>query len=137
MISFRNIYKFCSDDITQIENFKEALNDRTQVWDCHHRLETELSKTPDELRELGLYENRPASELIFLTHSEHSRIHSKCKYSGFNGPKSDKKRLRGFCKPGNNYGYKRKAKWLKPNGEVVYMCVGIVHRFHKDWVEQL
>lgn len=133
MIS-RTIYAFCNEDITKIENFNEAINDRTQVWECHHRLETELGKTADELRELGLYDNRPASELIFLTKSEHSHLHSGCKHSGWNGPKADKF-LRGFCKPGNNCGFKRVAKWKTPTGEIVYMNVGTAHRYHKDWVE--
>lgn len=31
--------------------------------------------SPKKLRELGLYENRPASELIFLTKAEHNRLH--------------------------------------------------------------
>lgn len=72
------IYKYCSDDITKIENFNEAINDRTQTWVIHHRLEIQGDNvcTQQDLKDRGLYYNRPASELIFLTCSEHSRLHS-------------------------------------------------------------
>ena len=74
----KRIYKFCNDDITQIENYFQAMNDTTQIWDCHHRLETDLNLTKQELIDRKLYYSRPASELIFLTHSEHSKLHGKC-----------------------------------------------------------
>ena len=57
---------YCCEDISLIENYEQALNDQTQVWDCHHRLEIELGLSAAELIKQGLYWNRPASELIFL-----------------------------------------------------------------------
>lgn len=43
-------------------------------WHCHHRLEDEgFSK--EQLIQAGMYWNRPAKELILLTHKEHSRLH--------------------------------------------------------------
>ena len=75
MIS-RRIYEFCNDDITKIENYEQAMNDTTQTWHCHHRLETDLNLSIQELKDRGLYFNRPASELIFLTHSEHTSLHN-------------------------------------------------------------
>lgn len=67
-----------------IENYDKAIADTTQTWDCHHRLETHNSDgerrsvdlTAAELMALGTYHDRPPEELIFLTHSEHTRLHS-------------------------------------------------------------
>lgn len=78
--------KVCKD-YTKIENYELAINDETQTWDCHHRLETHFSDgTPrpinarlsmDELVTLGVYWNRLPEELIFMTHKDHLRLHRK------------------------------------------------------------
>ena len=71
--------KYCKD-YQGIENYEKAKKDDFVGWHCHHRLETH---TPDgkrrdadigykELKALGLYYNRPAEELIFLTTREHN-----------------------------------------------------------------
>lgn len=81
--SLFTIYKLCKDNITEIEGFYEAVSDRSESYDCHHRLETHdefgnLRNTlisSVELIEQDLYYNRPASELIFLRKSEHSALH--------------------------------------------------------------
>ena len=80
----KEIKRFCKD-YTKIENYNKAVADITQVWDCHHRLEThnsdgkrrlvDLSK--EELIALDIYYNRPAEELIFLTRSEHTSLHTE------------------------------------------------------------
>ena len=73
-----NFKRYCKN-YQDIENFEKALKDNFKGWECHHRLETH---TPDgkrrgedishkELIALGMYYNRPASELIFLPRSEH------------------------------------------------------------------
>lgn len=82
MINIKNVNRFCNGDITQIENYEKAINDKTQTWDCHHRKETDEGLSAKQLKELGLLFDRPASELIFLTRSEHSSLH----YSGENNP---------------------------------------------------
>lgn len=69
------VFKYCKGDISLIENYKEAVNSK-EKWDCHHRLEIEINKTKQELIDMNLYYNRPASELIFLTHSDHAKLHS-------------------------------------------------------------
>lgn len=74
MINIRNVQKYCCDDISLIENYTIALNS-TERYDCHHRLETELNMSRDELIIKNLYLNRPASELIFLSQSQHAKIH--------------------------------------------------------------
>lgn len=76
------IVKLCKD-FTKIENYENAVNDTTRIWDCHHRLETHNSDgerrivdlTASELKALNMYFNRPADELIFLTKAEHSTLH--------------------------------------------------------------
>ena len=80
MIS-NDVYKYCGDDVSLIENYDEAIADSTQTWHCHHRAEILPCGdfTPEELKKFDLYFNRPASELIFLLKKEHFRIHSKQK----------------------------------------------------------
>ena len=68
-----------------IENYDKAIADTTQMWDCHHRLETHNSDgerrlvdlLPEELIALNIYYNRPPEELIFLKRSEHNYLHHK------------------------------------------------------------
>lgn len=68
---------YCREDICLIENYELAVNDHTQVWHCHHRKETDEGLSRTQLIEMGLYYNRPASELIFLTEFEHHSLHMK------------------------------------------------------------
>lgn len=72
------IYKYCCDDISLIENYYKAINDTTQTWECHHRLETILNVGTQYLIENNLYWKRPANELILLTNHEHNSIHKRC-----------------------------------------------------------
>ena len=80
MINKNLAIKYCKNDISLIENYDKAIADTTQVWHCHHRRETVMSRK--DLIEIGEYYNRPAIELIFLTKSEHNRLHK----SGENHP---------------------------------------------------
>ena len=73
---------YCSD-VENVENFEKAKADNFKGWHCHHRLETHTSDgerrlvdiSAAELQALGMYYNRPAEELIFLTRSEHSSLY--------------------------------------------------------------
>lgn len=80
MISENCAKRLCKDDISRIENYDKAVSDTTQIWDCHHRLELtldgEFAHTRKELIQLGVYYRRPYFELIFLTRSEHRRLHT-------------------------------------------------------------
>lgn len=76
MIHNKNVRRFCSEPLTMIENYKEAVNDTEQSWHCHHRKETDEGLSRKELIEMGLYYHRPASELIFLSSSEHRKLHA-------------------------------------------------------------
>lgn len=70
----KNVQIFCCEDISLVENYEKAVNG-PEMWDCHHKLETDLGLSKNELKEQGKYFNVPASELIFLTHSEHQILH--------------------------------------------------------------
>ena len=81
MISEEQVIRYCCEDLPKIENYGQAMNDETQVWHCHHRAEIlpcgNFSR--DALKKFGLYYNRPAAELVFLTKFEHLRLHHKGK----------------------------------------------------------
>ena len=85
MIDSYRASKYCCEDISQIENYDKAIADTTQTWQIHHRDEIRtlpsgmvVYRTQQELIENGRYYNCPANELIFLTKSEHIKLH--CKY---------------------------------------------------------
>lgn len=93
MISESKAKRFCKDDLSKIENYDKAISDTTQTWDLHHRLELtidgEFAMTVAQLKMHDMYYNRPYYELIFLTPSEHRRMHMKCKI-GENHPRYGK-----------------------------------------------
>lgn len=78
-IRLSSIGLYCEGDFTKIENFREAMDDASQVWAIHHRKETDENLSKNKLIELGLYYKRPANELIFLTKAEHARVHALAK----------------------------------------------------------
>lgn len=71
----------CKDDPSLIENYDKAINDDTQVWVLHHRLELtldgEYAHSKEELKRLDMYYNRPYYELIFLPDKIHRKMHIK------------------------------------------------------------
>lgn len=136
MISKRHVKKFCAEgQIHLIENYKEAINDKTQTWDCHHRREIDENKSKQQLIDEDLYYDRPAEELIFLPHKEHTALHNKgnqnCKgkiLSNEHKSKISESML------GKNKGKPRKKyKWLTQEGEIIEMCKTNVKRYHPDW----
>lgn len=79
MINESQARKYCKEDISKIKNYDKAIADTTQTWDCHHMTETWWNCTAKDLIDNECYYNRKACELIFLTHSEHQRLHTKGK----------------------------------------------------------
>ena len=74
------VYKFCCEPIEKIEKYDKAIADKTQTWHCHHRLELiatggVCNVTSQDLKDWGIYYNRPADELVFIRHAEHMRLH--------------------------------------------------------------
>lgn len=81
----RNVKRYCSEPLENIENYDKAIADTEHVWDCHHRNEICLANqsrldkgltTRKQLIADGMYYHRPACELIFLRHDEHTTLHN-------------------------------------------------------------
>lgn len=149
MISNNTVKKYCCEDISLIENYKEAVNSN-EIYDCHHRLEIDLKKTPKELQELNLYYNRPANELVFITHADHTRLHQTNKI--FSQSTKDLLSDAGKKRVGDKnsfYGKRHtedskqkmskvrsiKYKWLTPTGEIIIMDKSNARRYHPDWIK--
>lgn len=79
MINAKCAKRFCSEDVSLIENYHQAISDQTKMWDVHHRRECDENGrtlfTKKQLIEMNLYIKRPASELIFVTKSMHKKLH--------------------------------------------------------------
>ena len=78
--------RYCSEDVSLIENYKEAISDEERIWDIHHRRESDSEGrtlfTKKQLIEMNLYLNRPASELIFVTRAMHNKLHREMRGKG-------------------------------------------------------
>lgn len=86
MRKYNRMFAYCiSEQIEQIENYELAKADNFNGWHIHHRMETHNSDgerrlvnlSVEELIALEMYYNRPANELIFLTASEHRKLHKE------------------------------------------------------------
>lgn len=67
--------------IDLIENYELAKADNFDGWEIHHKIELHpdgsVRYTSKSLKDIGLYYNRPATELIWMTTFEHNSIHHK------------------------------------------------------------
>lgn len=81
MISLVNVEQYCKE-YRLIENYDQAMADKTQTWHCHHRHEIDWALPREELIAIGRYYDVHHSELIFLTSEEHKRLHA----AGENNP---------------------------------------------------
>ena len=74
----KSLRRYCSEDISRIENYDKAVNDKEHMWECHHRAEILPCGrySQEELKKVGMFWHRPASELIFLRHDEHKSLHA-------------------------------------------------------------
>lgn len=84
MVKYKLAKRYCCEDISLIENYEQAKRDLLEVWDIHHRKEDE-GYSREELIDSDMYYHRPASELKFLTHAEHSSLHNKGDKNPFYG----------------------------------------------------
>ena len=75
MINEQCVKAYCCEDPSLIENYALAIADTTQTWICHHILGEQHSK--QYLKENGVYLNRPACELRFVTRADHQSLHHK------------------------------------------------------------
>ena len=76
---------FAPGELSKIENYLHAVADNFIGWVIHHRLELNDDGTINKPRETLILENlyycRPADELIFLTKSDHCKLHIKASRS--------------------------------------------------------
>lgn len=79
MICKMKCRRYCYEPLSMIEGYEEAVSS-SERWDCHHRVETIMNCGRKELKAKGCYWHRPAHDLIFLPHEEHTRIHSLRRY---------------------------------------------------------
>lgn len=95
-------HRYCYE-VENIENYEQAMADPLEIWDCHHRYEIYNGHTISRstLKNRGLLYNRPASELIFLRHGDHQRLHNE------NMSEETRKRLSEKSKGENNPMYGR------------------------------
>ena len=79
MISEYSAKRVCSEDVSLIENYHQAISDEEKMWEIHHRRECDENGrtlfTQKQLIDMGLYFKRPASELVFVTKSTHKKLH--------------------------------------------------------------
>ena len=149
MICEKNVNSYCSDDITLIENYNDAINS-TEMWVCHHRLEIQDDKrySKRQLIEMRLYYDRPHNELIFMTTSEHMRLHTieqhktnahKLHLSESNKGKHSIPRKKCSNERKLKISNSEKGKivpkynWLTPLGEIRIMDKSNAHKHHPDW----
>ena len=105
MINEKCAKLYCSEDVSLIENYQQAITDQKKMWDIHHRRECDSEGrtlfTHKQLKEMGLYLNRPASELIFVTKSMHKKLHREmCSNGGKIGGKKLSIPILQFTKDG-------------------------------------
>lgn len=82
--------RMCCEDLSLVENYDLAVNDESVTWVIHHRDEykvlpsgIEVWRSKKELKENGRYFKCPANELIFLTPSDHAKLHNNNPNSSF------------------------------------------------------
>lgn len=72
---------YCKDDLSKIENYYDAVNDKENNWVLHHRLEMtlngEFACSQTDLIRMNMYYHRPAFELIFIKEEEHRKLHGQ------------------------------------------------------------
>ena len=98
MINEKQALKYCSEEISLIENYHQAISDQNRMWEIHHRIECDNEGrtlfTCKQLVEMNLYYNRPVSELMFVTRSMHWKLHREmCRKGGKNGGKIGIKKM--------------------------------------------
>ena len=150
-----NFEKFCKD-YTNIENYEKAKAGNFKGWCIHHRLETHNSDgerrlvniSAAELQALGMYYNRPASELIFMKHGEHTQLHQKGEDNSMYGKhhsEESRKKMReaqkgkrtGKDNPfyGKTHSEETRKKWSEARKEMRWYNNGKINTMAKECPE--
>lgn len=130
MINEKMADRYCSEDLSKIENYDRAIADTTQTWHCHHRRETIYNV--DGLKEIGEYYHRPACELIFLTPFDHLSLHS----TGNTHTKGKKSWLGRHHSTETRMLLSKKAKDRKPISDETRKRMSIAHKGNKGRLGQ-
>lgn len=143
MISVEQVSKYCSEPIELIENYDKAISDTKQIWDCHHRWETDLGYSVEELIEMGEYYKTSAKNLIFLTHCEHSLLHRQSGNNPMLGKHHTEESRRKMSESGKGRSkseeHKRKISVSMTNGKLS-KCVlqyTLDGEFVREWVSTI
>ena len=73
MINEENAKRYCKDNISEIYGYQDAIADKKNLWHCHHCLGLVFPK--EKLIEMGLYYDQSAEMLMFVTRSQHQKLH--------------------------------------------------------------
>lgn len=125
MINEKQAKRYCGEDISLIENYSDAVNDKSQTWHCHHRKESD--RTREELKAEGLYWGRPASELVFLTSAQH---HDYSLHKG----RGDAYQKRHKALMVNNPKTSRRVVQLSPDGAVIKVFPSMAQAFRETGI---
>ncbi len=129
MIDEKQVRRYCREDLSLIENYYEAVRSE-EPYQCHHRYELNdgLVLSVNDLKNMGLYYKRPASELIFLKRIDHYRLHTKGSAHPFYGKhcsEETKKKIRKATSEEKNHNAKPVLQINKETGEVMaeFKCI--------------
>lgn len=111
MIDEYRAKRFCKEDISKIENYDKAVNDKEITWHCHHRTEIWWNCSKKDLIKNECYYNRKACELIFLTPEEHVKLHHKNKIVSEETKQKMSKAQKG--KPRSKESIKKRSETVK------------------------
>lgn len=127
MINEKQAKRYCGEDIRFIENYADAVNDKSQTWHCHHRKERDFTRA--ELKDAGLYWSRPASELVFLTSEQH---HDYSLHKG----RGEAYQKRHNALMVNNPKKSRRVVQLSPDGAFVKAFPSMAQAFRETGIRQ-
>lgn len=125
------VIKFCCEDISKIENYDKAIADPERVWHCHHRFELFwwFVSFAEDLKKQGLYYDRPASELIFLTNNDHMKLHQKNRTTETNKKIVETKRLNGPSEAQREHAIELGRSWRgKKRSEKFRLLISIANK---------
>ena len=81
-----------------IENYAEAMADKTQTWTCHHKFEN-LGFSGKQLVNMGMYYDVEPKDLIFMKESDHRALHNRIR-----GQSEESRKKISESKKGHKYG---------------------------------
>ena len=106
----KRIRDLCTD-YQKIENYEQAINDKENMWICHHRREIDEGLSSKELQDLNLYMHRPPEELIFLKFEDHKKLHDEDYWTDDHRAEQGERQSNNWKDP--EYRQKQKDSWTE------------------------